>query len=321
MRDPLISIIVPIYGVEKYLNRCVDSILCQTYENLEILLVNDGSKDMCGKIIDVYARNDARVVALHKENGGLSDARNYATKLVHGEFLVYIDGDDWVSPMYIEHLYNAISRENADMAFSWFTKAYEGEEIDYKIQKKLECYELLDTKECLKRLFYQRGIENSAWGKLYRKEMFGLLNYPCGKLYEDIPVTYRMIKRASKIAVISNIDYFYVQRKDSIQNATFNINKMDAIEHMKTVLSDVEKYFPELVPAACCRYFNCVCNILFQVEKRNIDVRKILWKELTKLRLIVLRDSAASKKSKIAALVSFCGYGTMRYLYELVKRI
>lgn len=321
MIGPLITVIIPIYGVEKYLEKCVDSVLSQTYHNIEILLVDDGSPDRCGEIIDEYEKKDSRIVALHKENGGLSDARNYATPLAKGDFITYIDSDDWVTPTYIENLYAAISKDNADMAFSWFKMVYEGTEEGSTYSSVLNGYVLLNAQECLKRLFYQQGVETSAWGKLYRKNLFKLLEYPKGKLYEDILVTYATIINSKKIAIVKNEDYLYFQRKTSIQNESFNIRKLDAIEHMSIMVRDVESKFASLTKAAHCRYFSCLCNIIFQItDSSHDDVKGKLWDEIVKYRCEVLKDTEAGKKARLAAFMSFFGINIMRRIYKIAKK-
>ena len=125
LEQPLISIIVPVYKVEKYLKRCVDSILTQTYQNMEVILVDDGSPDNCGAICDRYKETDNRVVVIHKKNGGLSDARNAAIPLAKGEYISFIDSDDWVSSYYVEHLYEAVAKCDADIGISWFENVFE----------------------------------------------------------------------------------------------------------------------------------------------------------------------------------------------------
>lgn len=321
MKEPLITVIVPFYKVEDYIDRCIRSILNQTYKNLEIILVDDGSPDNCGNIIDRYAQIDPRIIALHKENGGLSDARNYATQLARGEFLSYIDGDDWVSPYYIENLYSAIIKDNADLAVSGFQMVYEDKPNDNQPDNVLRDYMQVGMEECLRSMFYQRGIETSAASKLYKRDMFHMLVYPKGKLYEDIPVTYAVIKHAKKIAIIKNEDYYYFQRATSIQNTSFVPQKLEAIEHMKDVVNDIENSYQQLISAAHCRYFSCVCNILFQICDMKYEAeKKLLWNEVKHYRGEVLVDREASLKSRMAAALSFLGFGVMRHSYYFLKR-
>lgn len=313
----LITIIVPVYKVEKYLSRCVDSLLKQTYKNIEIILVDDGSPDNCGKICDKYTKLDERVKVIHKKNGGLSDARNTAIPLACGQFITFVDSDDWVSKYYAEHLYKVIKKNDADLAISQFDNVFEESKQRNVSQKPIKNYKCLTSGECLKKLLYQDGVECCACGKLYKKEIISDMRYPVGKLYEDILVTYECIKRSNKIAVISNIDYFYFQRKDSIQYKSFNIQKLDGVKHCGKMLEAVKKDYPELAVAAECRYISTVCNILFQIrDKKYIKERQGLWQEIKKYRKDVLLDKNARKKARLAALVSYCGYSIMSFVYH-----
>ena len=131
MTESLISIVVPIYNVEKYLNRCVDSILNQTYRDIEIILVDDGSPDRCGSICDEYQKRDTRIKVIHKKNGGLSDARNAGIKMAHGEYITCIDSDDFISPFFLENLWTAMKKSKCEIATSWFVDYYEGDQCEY----------------------------------------------------------------------------------------------------------------------------------------------------------------------------------------------
>lgn len=321
MNKPLISVIIPIYKVEQYLTRCVDSILSQTYDNLEVFLVDDGSPDKCGLIADEYKIKDSRVNIIHKKNGGLSDARNVAIPIVKGEYISFVDSDDWVSPYYIENLYNAICRDNSDISMSWFKNVFSENDVQVTGSNILKEYYLLGPLECLEKLLYQNGVETSAWGKLYKKDIISDLRYPVGKLYEDIPVTYAAIKKSTRIALISNIDYYYFQRSDSIQNETFNVKKLDGIFNCRRLIKDVVDDYPELYKAAVCRYFGVVCNILFQIKDKSHESIKIeLWNEVKKYRMQVMKNDKARLKNRIAALLSFLGYHFLRSIYLMVNR-
>lgn len=318
MYKPLISVIVPIYKVEKFLKRCIDSILSQSYDNLEIILVDDGSPDSCGKICDEYSRKDKRIKVLHKENGGLSDARNKALDIYKGEYVTFIDSDDYVSKYYIENLYNALEQGNADLAMSWFENVFDGKPIkstpSYKIENSLK---VLNAEECLTRLLYQDGVETSAWGKLYPRKSFIKHRFPKGKLYEDIPVTSKIIAESTKIAVISNVDYYYYQRIDGIQNEKFRIQKMDGIIHMKELLLYIQDNFPNLEKAAICRYFSTICNIIFQINNDKFEEQKnFLWNEIVIYRKCVVSNHKGRRKARIAALISYLGYDKLKFVYK-----
>lgn len=312
----LVTVIVPVYLVENYLPRCVDSLLNQTYKDIEIILVDDGSPDKCGEMCDEYAKKDDRVRVIHKENGGLSDARNVAIPLAQGHYITFVDSDDWVSEFYVEHLFDAIQKNDSDLAINWFEDIVADKDCKTVPQKELERYVCLGSQKCLKKLLYQDGIEVSAWGKLYKKDLFSNLRYPVGELYEDIPVTYECIKRAKKIAVIGNVDYFYFHRKGSIQYESFNPRKLDGVRHCLEMMKAVKQDFPDLGRAAECRYFSTVCNILFQIkDNAYTKEREFLWKEVKIYRKDILMDGKARKKAKMAALVSYLGYPIMKLMY------
>lgn len=314
---PLISVVVPIYNVEKYLERCIESIRCQTYSNLEIILVDDGSPDNCGNICDDYEEKDNRIKVIHKMNGGLSDARNVGIKMVKGEYLTCIDSDDFVSPYFIENLWKAIEEFKCDIATSWFIEYYEGNNIPKSQKLELKDVQILNRENFYEKLLYQNGVEVSAWGKLYRSELFRGIEYPIGKLYEDIPTTYLLIEKVSKIAVIPNIDYYYFQRQTSIAQAKFSLKKMDAIDHMGDFKNFIILNYPALQKAAECRYFSTVCNILFQIHEPEFEQqRRKLWNEIKRYRYSVMTNKNGRKKARIAAFLSYGGYKFLHMIYD-----
>lgn len=317
---PLITVIVPAYKVESYLPICVESIINQTYKNIEIILVDDGSPDRCGAICDEYALKDNRIRVLHKDNGGLSSARNAGMKVMEGEFVTFIDSDDYVSPFYVEHLFNALRIDDADLAVSWFAEVNEGEKIDTNGRENLSCYEQLNQKQSLQHLLYQDGIETSAWGKLYKSDLIEGLRYPEGKLYEDIPVTSQYILKSKSVALIRNVDYYYLQRKASIQYQSFNTKKMDGIYHLEAMTASVMEKYPDLKNAAYCRELSFACNLLFQVPTDDKSgCREYLWNIVLRTRKAVLKDRSARKKAKLAAGLSFLGYKTMAAVYHITQ--
>ena len=176
--DPLVSIIVPVYNVKPYLNRCVNSLLGQSYQNMELLLVDDGSTDGSETLCDEYAAQDARVRVLHKKNGGLSDARNAGVDAAKGEYLSFVDGDDWVSPYYIENLYRALEQAGADFSASCFEEVFEGQPVQSVPTERLEAFEILSREECLRRILYQKGMEVTTPTKLYKRALFEGVRYP-----------------------------------------------------------------------------------------------------------------------------------------------
>ena len=315
--EPLISIIVPVYNVAAYLCRCVDSLLGQSYQNVELLLVDDGSADESRAICDEYAVRDARVKVIHKKNGGLSDARNAGLDVAKGAYLSFVDGDDWVSPYYIENLYCALEQAGADFSASCFEEVFENQPVQSVPANQLEQFETLSREECLRRILYQDGMEVTTPTKLYKRELFENVRYPVGKLYEDIPVAYEIVKRACKAAHIANRDYYYFQRSSSIQNMAFNPRKLDSVRHCYAMMENVKRDFPQLSRAAECRYLSNVCNILFQIrDTEHEKIKKALWQEVKKYRKNVLLDPQARKKARLAAMLSYSGYDLTHRVYE-----
>ncbi|MCM1282931.1 MAG: glycosyltransferase [Muribaculaceae bacterium] len=317
--EALVSVIVPVYNVEQYLPRCIDSILGQTYKELEIYLVDDGSTDRGGEICDEYQKRDSRIRVIHKENAGLSEARNAALDVISGQYVTFVDSDDFISGFYVENLYRALKTTDADMAVSRFVNYYAGDRLPVFAGIDDAEIEVLSSIQCMERLFYQENMDTSAWGKLYRAQDFKNIRYPRGKWYEDILVTYRMIKACGKVAFVSSVDYLYVQRADSIQNVSFQPKKLDAVEQMHDLQYEVKNTFPELAGAVDCRCFSAVCNILFQIPRGEYpEYREMLWSELKHLRKCVLSNSRARKKARYAAMLSYLGYGAVYRIYHML---
>ena len=225
---PLISVIVPIYNVELYIHKCVDSILAQSYANLEIILVNDGSTDGCSKICDEYAANNPRIMVLHKENGGLSDARNAGLNIASGEYIGFVDGDDFIEENIYEKMLNVLEEYTANLAIcSYFSDI----EIKYPCEKSM----LADTDYVFK-LYLKNRIQAYAWNKLYSKKIFSEIRYTKGILFEDMDIFLPIIKKAERIVLLNDKLYHYIQRENSITNSKFNPRQtkcLDIIESYK----------------------------------------------------------------------------------------
>lgn len=214
MMSTLISIIVPIYNVEQYLDRCVESLVSQTYENIEIILVDDGSLDGCPKKCDEWEQKDSRIIVIHKENGGLSDARNTGIEVAQGEFLAFVDSDDYVAKEYIEILYSSLVRTNSDIVTCNYYYSYtSGKIIESSVKMQEGVYSA--------RKFTNFSIHSNfgydyAWNKLYRKDLFYHLRYKIGKFYEDVFIITDLMEICKKIAIIDSYLYYYTERDDSI---------------------------------------------------------------------------------------------------------
>lgn len=243
---PKISVIVPIYKVEKYLNRCIDSILNQTYKNLEIILVDDGSPDECGRIADEYQSNDSRIKSVHKKNGGLSDARNYGMGYVTGEYVLFVDSDDWLKEEMIETLYNLSIKNNADIVQSGFYYAYDNYLLydDRYYTEDMEPVEL-NRQELMRELVINEKVKNFAWGKLYRIDLIKDIPFEKGVLFEDVFWAHKVMDRVNKYVICHKPMCYYLQRGDSIVS-TYTIKNLDIIKGLKIRHKFIKENYPEL---------------------------------------------------------------------------
>ena len=228
-----VSIIVPVYQVEKYIRQCVDSILAQTFTDFELILVDDGSKDRSGQICDEYAAMDRRVKVIHKENGGLSDARNRGMDQAAGNYFMFIDSDDYIAPTMLECLYKNILIEDADLAICNFLYLFENDrKKDFSTSMKSEVL-------CAKEIFYNRknercyGIWTVAWNKLYKKETFGEVRFRFGKYHEDEFWANDIYQLDIKIVTIPECLYYYRQRDNSIMGKKSAARNLDIIEALQ----------------------------------------------------------------------------------------
>ena len=221
----LISVIVPVYKVEAYLSACVESVLAQTWENFEILLVDDGSPDNCPRMCDEFAARDSRVRVIHKENGGLSSARNAGIDAAKGEYLAFLDSDDLWTPVFLERLYTALTKTGADFSACLFRR-FQGEPPK-EVPLAAEA-EALSQREAFECLFNHRN-ENMvvAPNKLYKRAIFDSIRYPLGQLHEDEAVIHQVIGAAEKVAWIEEAHYLYRETPNSITTAKFTVKRLD----------------------------------------------------------------------------------------------
>lgn len=226
----LISVIIPCYNVEKYIDRCMESVLNQTYRKLEIILVDDGSTDGTGKICDRYSQTDARVKVIHKENGGLSSARNAGLDICQGEYIFFVDSDDWITIDAVQYLYDLRKKYNADFSMAAYVRTRANEKRDCLRHDYMECE--LTQLEFLSKLFKIGTQENVqfAWAKLYKSELFDNIQYPAGVIFEDVPTTFHIAVGSGKIAYSSHVIYYYYVNPNSITEENFNDRKFDLIK-------------------------------------------------------------------------------------------
>lgn len=229
MENTKVSIVVPVYKVEKYLERCVDSIINQTYRNLEIILVDDGSPDSCPAMCDKFAEKDSRIIVIHKENGGLSDARNAGLDIARGEYIGFVDSDDYIAPTMYEVLMKRIVSDKSDLAVCEYVRVYDsGEQLKNKQWHQKAHNKCYTSNEFIADLFiHNSGAYVVTVNKLYNREIFRTLRFPFGKQHEDEFIIHRVIAQCKNISYIEDELYYYFQREGSIMNRTFNVRNLD----------------------------------------------------------------------------------------------
>ena len=270
----IISVIVPIYNVAPYLVRCVESIINQTYKNIEIILINDGSTDNSLNICEKYRNIDERIFLVDKVNGGLSDARNAGLDVCKGEYVAFVDSDDYVEESYLEKLYEAIKKADSDIAICSFSLVNENGKLR-ETEKMPDCT-CVDGRYILSNVLSKTGYKYVvAWNKLYKREIFENLRFPVGKYYEDEYVNYRIFYGRKKIALVSDSLYNYVLRSGSITMSSITPEKIDMkIEMYRERIrfykdkNDMELYYKAI--QQCCNWFvSC-----------SADVKKIMGKDV-----------------------------------------
>ena len=283
--DSLVSVIVPVYKVEKYLSKCLDSIVNQTYKNLEIILVDDGSPDNSGKICDEYAQKDSRIKVIHKENGGLSSARNAGLDIATGEYIAFADSDDSVHLDFVEKLYRAIKEENADIACCSVEDFIED-------KNKIECNLDVDKKTVIEgkgggfKFYYDLGRKstNVVWNKLYKRHIFETLRFTNGRVYEDRAIYLHLLAQSEKMVFIPEALYTYTIRSGSLMKSNFDEKKFLSVkanfeERVEFIKTNFSEFLSNEIISSFKNYFSVyiVCNSKEMKKKLRQDF-KDKWK-------------------------------------------
>ena len=302
----LVSVIVPVYRAEAYLAACVDSLLCQTHENLEIILVDDGSPDFCGTLCDRYAEQDPRVRVIHQSNQGVSAARNAGVQLASGTYIAFVDADDWAEPDYIAHMVQCAERCTADLVVCRCETP--GTENNDKIT--------FTGETALRELLYQKLFDTAPWSKLYRAEIAKAVPFPEGMFFEDLAVVCRMFGQAKTVAYSNLKFYNYRTTPGSTMNSTDVRKLRDELQAADMMYAYVSEAWPRLERAAACRRFGAYCQALMKLPKESCAAeRRIIWAVLKKDRRRVMQDQQARMKNRLAAAVSYLGEDVMRMLW------
>ena len=277
MNDPLISVIVPVYKTQQYLDRCIGTIRNQTYKNLEIILVDDGSPDQSGEICERFALEDRRIRVVHKENGGLSSARNAGIDVMTGEYAAFVDSDDDIALDMIETLYGLCVTHDAQIACGGVEKVNDQGHVGY-FNDDVTDFLLLTREEAMGELLENRRILNSLWDKLYHKSIFDGIRMTKGILYEDCDVMYRCIQKAERVVYTGKPLYHYYLSQGSILRASFNVKRFDLITVLRKRMAFYQQEYPQFLDVARAKYVDLGLEILYQ--SRSAKDCQALRKEL-----------------------------------------
>lgn len=294
----MISVIVPIYNVENYLEDCINSILSQSYKELEIILVDDGSPDSCGKICDKYSKKDSRITVIHKDNGGLSDARNTGIDAANGEYLSFVDSDDLLHKDFYLTLFNILIDNNSDISMCNFLK-FTNEKVNDKFIKN-PTIKTISNIDALNDLYTNKYVNYIvACNKLYKATLFKNLKFPLGKIHEDEFTTPKILFKANKISIIEEELYYYRQTPNSIMNSQFNISNLDFLEAIDDRLSFITENKLDMLYKKCIYQLSFErINFYYMIKNSDIPNKEYLLNELRK-KLSNSNISVLSLKAKL----------------------
>lgn len=325
----LISVIVPVYNVAKYLDNCIVSIQKQTYANLEIFLIDDGSTDESGSICDKYALEDKRIQVIHQENQGLSATRNKGISVCKGEFVSFIDSDDFIDKRFIEIMHDIMVESGCDLVCMESANFYDGDEgkiYSYwdRIDNQKKQYTVYSSEQMLDTAFYQHLSVTGAPLKLYRKKLFQNILFPVGRYYEDLATTYLFILNSNYVSVLHHRLYAYRIRKSGIMNSTFNDRCLDCIWVGKKLVDDMKEMPSQIKEAACCAAFRINRIVFPKISFRNKLQKEKVWNEILMYRKTVIFDKSAQKYERLIALSSYSGqvfFTGMLLLFDMAREI
>lgn len=326
-QDILVSVIVPVYNVEEYLGRCVESILSQTYRNLEVILVDDGAKDSSGTICDGYAVKDPRVVVVHKENGGLSSARNAGIDIARGQYLEFVDSDDWIEPYAVESMLELALTHNTELVVGgrYDVKAATGE------KRKGLCppvTEVVTGEEMVRRIFRWQNCDSSACDKLFHRRLFREIRFPHGMVCEDVPIMYKIVLDAGQVALLSQPIYNYYHRTGSITYTTVSERDFHFSRHTEQILPYIRTHHPALEKEARFLRVRSLVYAVQSVDLASAEDRKKFEKQCTAQRKalrghlrFILACPWMSRKERITdLLLAFNLYRGLRRYFTRAKQ-
>lgn len=326
-RGALLSVIIPVYNVEEYLVKCVESILCQTYRNLEVILVNDGSRDGSPEICDALAARDPRVKVIHQENGGLSKARNAGIEAASGEYLTFVDSDDWIEADAYEHLLNLMEQYGVKLVCggNYDVDGGTGEKTLGLTPAKEE---VITTEEMVARMFLWQGCDSSACDKIYHRSLLETFRYPEGRVCEDVAVTYKIVLSTDRAAMSDRPFYNYYHRPGSITISTaaeITDKTFHFSQHTEVIYPYIREHHPAIEPQARYLRVRSLSHILLLLEQEKAEVRQRFAeqyrharKELKKHTWFILKTPYLGKKEKVTDIL--LNLGLYRHLRPIFHR-
>lgn len=318
---PLISVVLPVYKVERYLGKCLDNLLQQTYPKLEIILVEDGSPDRCPEICDGYAQKDARVRVIHKANEGVSVARNVGIAAAEGELIAFVDSDDFTSTDMIESLYRTMISRNAQISVCGMREVRPNEAPPPEGRGHVAT---LSAEQALSTMLYQKLFYTAPWAKLMTTEIARAHLFPPAQRYEDMATTYLWLSEAKVVAVDTSVKYYYVQHVSSFMGRAFTGERFVQLDTSETVYDFIERYYPAILPAARARRFAVYCQVLLQMPKKNPEYEARRQRMLEIMRedaKLVSRDRNCRRKDHYGAVIfRYAGETGLRLMWRFTLR-
>lgn len=318
----LISIVVAVYNVEAYIEKCINSLLAQTYTKLEIILVDDGSTDNSGEICDIYSKKSKMIKVIHKKNGGLSSARNAGIRIAKGTLIGFVDGDDTLNNMMYEKLYQNLISTNSDISICGRYYVFNDSKKYIRYKKRFNLC-VMNSEEAIKEMNNFSSFDMAAWDKLYKTSLFDSIRFPEGKLSEDYFIMYKLFLEANKICYTPEPLYNYMQRKNSISHST-KIN-FDFIEASKQQMLAVEKIYPRLKHNLHTAYASANMTVYDFYLKAHVNCplnqQKELQENVRKNLIFVKKNDTLSSIKKVQAYLFVYSISTYNLLFKLFRKL
>ena len=317
MQQPLISVIIPCYNTADTLEHCIRSVAGQTYAELEVIIVDDGSTDDSPSICDRWAASDNRISVIHKPNGGVASARNVGLSAASGQFIAWVDSDDYVAPHFIESLYSIICSTGADLVASLWLRVdeHDNSAID-KCSPPNASAMLLGSDEAINDMLYQHHITTTLWSTLAHRKLYRNISFPDGRIYEDLAVFYDLLGNCSSVAFTAARWYCYRLRKGSFMN-TYNRHRCDVLDTLDHLSQCIK---PRFIPALKSRCISAHFNILMldTLSKcQSPEIASRCWNFIKAHRAACLRDHNVRMRNKVAIILSYLGLPAMKCIIHI----